>query len=130
MKDIKIIHQEKYKDTTRYERVAEGFYKALVSYDDNMVEVGHYVATFSFLLEEDLNEMADRQYPLEDLLDEFLAHVSEFVQNDPNNAVMILELCTQNWLDHMELLVKIEGRHVYNREVIKDGETYYELVME
>jgi len=43
---------------------------------------------------------------------------------------MKLELCTQGWLDRMEELIKITDKHVYNKEITKDGKTYVELVIE
>ncbi len=130
MKDIRLIELEKYSDKSKYEKITEGIYKSLYDYEDNLVEKGHYVTTFSFTLEEDLNEITDRQYPLEDILDKFLAHVSEVIQDDTNNPIMMLELCTQDWLTEMEELIKIANKHVYNKEFTKDGETFIELVIE
>lgn len=130
MTNIKLVTQEKYNDPTRFEKVAEGIYKALYTYPDSLVQTGEYITTLSFTLEEKLNETVDRQYPLEDILDKFLAHVSEFVQDDPGNPVMILELCTQGWPNEMEALLGIVGKHVYNREVVRDGKTLIELVIE
>jgi hypothetical protein len=130
MKDIRLIKLEKYGDPKRFEKVAEGIYRAVCDYEDNLVEKGQYVTAFSFTLEEDLNEIENRQYPLEDILDKFLAHVSEFIQDDRENPVMILELCTQGWLDRMEELIKINGKHVFNKKITKDGKTYIELVIE
>lgn len=130
MKNIELIDLEKYADTNRFEKISEGIYKALDAYNDDLVEKGHYVTAFSFTLEEELGETEDRQYPLEDLLDKFLAHVSEFIQDEPDNPVMKLELCTQDWLDNMQELVQIRGKRVYNKEVIENGETYLELVIE
>jgi len=130
MKNIQLITLEKYNDSTKYEKIAEGIYKALYDYEDNIVEKGQYVTAFSFMLEEDLNEITDRQYPLEDILDRFLAHISEFIQDEKDNPVMKLELCTQGWLDRMEELIKITDKHVYNKEITKDGKTYVELVIE
>ena len=130
MKNIESIELEKYTDPAKFEKISDGIYKSLDSYTDVLVEKGHYVTAFSFTLEEELGEMEDRQYPLEDLLDKYLAHVSEFIQDEPDNPVMKLELCTQDWLDNMEDLVKIRGKRVYNKEVIGDGETYLELMIE
>lgn len=130
MKNIESIELEKYTDPAKFEKISDGIYKSLESYNDDLVEKGHYVTAFSFTLEEELGEMEDRQYPLEDLLDKYLAHVSEFIQDEPDNPVMKLELCTQDWLDNMEDLVKIRGKRVYNKEVIGDGETYLELMIE
>jgi hypothetical protein len=130
MKNIQLIKLEKYNDSSKFEKVADGIYKALSDYQDDIVEKGHYVTALSFTLEEDLNETQDRQYPLEDILDEFSAHISEFIQYEEDNPVMKLELCTQDWLDEMSELIKIVGKRVFNREVTKDGKTYIELVIE
>lgn len=130
MKDIQILTPEKYNDSTRYEKVEEGIYRSLLNYPDEIVLKEQYVTTISFTLEAERNELADRQYPLEDILDEYLAHVSDFTQDEPENPVMILELCTQEWLDAMQRLVQIAGKHIYNRVVEKNGEELVELVIE
>ena len=137
MKDIKLLELEKYKDSSKYEKVAEGIYKSLIQYEladvqaPPVVEKGFYVTAFSFTLEKNSEPPEDLQYPLEDILDKFLAHVSEFIQYDNNNPVMILELCTQGWLDEIEKLIDIAGKHIYNREIQKEGDdSYYELVIE
>lgn len=130
MKDIQLIQLEKYSDPTRFEKVAAGIYQVVSDYKDKAAKKGDYVTAFSFTLEEDAAEEEDTQYPLEDLLDEYFAHVSDFIQYDPENPVMKLELCTQGWLDKMEGLVKIEGKRVYNREIQQDGDTFLELVIE
>lgn len=122
--------REKYSDPARYEKIAEGIYKALADSPDELVLKGHYVTTLSFTLEAERNELADRQYPLEDILDRFLAHVSEFVQDDFANPEMILELCTQNWLEEMTELTGIVGKQVYNRIINKNGQDLVELVIE
>ncbi len=129
MKNIQLITLDKYNDRSKFEKVEEGIYKALFNYNDNIVKNGNYVTAFSFTLEEDLNETGDIQYPLEDLLDKYLAHVSEFIQYETGNPVMKLELCTKG-LDRMRALITIVDKHVFNRQVIKDGETYVELVIE
>lgn len=130
MKNIHFVNREKYADPTRYQPVSEGVYQALTDSEDQLVLKGHYVTTLSFTLEAERQELADRQYPLEDILDEYLAHVSEFVQDDPENPEMILELCTQNWPEKMTALTGIVGKQVYNREIEKNGQSLIELVIE
>ena len=130
MKNIKLVKLDKYKDATKFESVSNGIYKALEDYEDRIVKKGEYVTAFSFELEEELNETEDRQYPLEDLLDEYLAHVSDFIQDEMDNPIMILELCTQKWLDKMNELIKIEGKHIYNKEFTENGEAFTKLVIE
>lgn len=128
MKNIQLISLEKYNDSSKFEKVTGGIYKALCNYEN--VEKDWYVTAFSFTLEEDLNENEDRQYPLEDIMTKFYAHVSEVIQDEKDNPVMKLELCTQEWLDEMKELIKIVDKHVYNREIVEDGKTYIELVIE
>lgn len=130
MKNIHLIIQEKYADATKFEKIAEGMYKALYDYGNGLVDKGNFVTTLSFTLEEELNEIENRQYPLEDLLDKYYAHVAEFIQNDSNSEEMILELCTQNWQDSMEELLKIVGKRVYNQEVEIEGKTYIRLMID
>lgn len=129
MKNIHFVPRKKYSDPARYEKIADGIYKALTDSADELVLKGHYVTTLSFTLEAERNELEDRQYPLEDILDEFLAHVSEFVQDDPDNPEMILELCTQNWPEKMTALTGIVGKQVYNQQLEKNGQTLIELVI-
>lgn len=130
MKGIKLVKLEKYEDASKFESVSDGIYQALEDYEDGIVKKGEYVTALSFELEEDLNETEDRQYPLEDLLDEYLAHVSEFIQDELDNPIMILELCTQKWLDKMKELIKIDGKRVYNKEFTENGKTFIKLVIE
>jgi hypothetical protein len=135
MKNIKLITQEKYNDSSKFKKVADGIYKALFEYEH--VKQGHYVTTFSITLEKEypssvdqLNETEDMQYPLEDVLDKYYAHVSEFIQYENDNPIMIIELCTQGWLDKMEELIKIAGKHVYFKKVIEEEKSYFLLVVE
>lgn len=130
MENIKFFHQEKHNDIAKFEKISDNVYKSLYDYENGLVENGQYVTTISFTLEEKLNETIDRQYPLEDILDKFFAHVSEFVQDETDNPIMILELCTQSWLDKMQELVTIIDKKVYNKEVVSDGKTYADLIIE
>ncbi len=128
MKNIHLINQEKYNDSLKFEKISEGIYKALVEYEH--VDIGNFVTTFSFTLEKELNETDDMQYPLEDLLDMYLAHVSEFIKYEVNNPEMILELCIQGSLAKIQELIKITGKHVYNKEIVEEGQSYFSLVIE
>lgn len=130
MKNIHFVIQEKYNDPSKYEKIAEGVYKSLFEDEDGLVEEGHFVTTLSFTLEEDLNELEERQYPLEDILNQFLAHVSDYISEDEDSAEMILELCTQDWQEKMEELVTIVGKRVYNKEVEENGIIYEKLIIE
>ncbi|WP_300675337.1 hypothetical protein [Soonwooa sp.] len=130
MKNIHIIEHEKYKDNLKFEKVSNGVYKSLYDYNEGLVQKGHYVTTLSFTLEPELNEVQDKQYPLEDILDKYFAHVSDFVLYDDTSTEMILELCTQDWLNKMEDLLTIVGKRVYNKEVEEDGKNFIKLEIE
>ena len=130
MKNIHHVIQEKYNDTSKFENLSNGIYKSLFDYENGLVVKGNFVTTLSFTLEEELNELDDKQYPLEDILDKYLAHVSEFIQYDDNSTEIILELCTQNWQNRMEELVTIVGKRVYNQDEVQDGKTYVKLIIE
>jgi len=87
------------------------------------------VIALSFTLEE--NEVEDWQYPIEDILDKYLAHISEEIHKVENN-ILQLELCTQNWLDKMIDLKSIVGKRIYTRAYVDetDGKTYCRLIIE
>lgn len=130
MKDIKLVTQEKYNDRSKFKNINGEFYQVLYKYENGLVEEGQYVATFAFTLEKDLVEPDTMQYPLEDLLDKYYAHVSDFMQYEEGNEVLILELCTQDWLNEMTELIKIAGKRVFNKVVDRDGSSVLELVIE
>lgn len=130
MKNITIVGREEYQDITKFEKITDYIYKALFNTTDGLIKEGYYVTTISFTLEEELDELEDRQYPLEDLLDKYLAHVSEIVQDDEDSPIMILELSTNVWLDQMEELITINGKRIYNKEVQKEGRTIIDLIIE
>ena len=118
MKNIHNMELEKYKDGSQYKNIDDGIYQVLFQGKNGIPEKGDYVAAFSFLLEEG----EDLQYPLEDILDKYYAHVSEFIQYDENNPVMQLELCTGDDLDCMKQLKEIIGKRVHNQECIDEDD--------
>lgn len=130
MKNIHFVQQEKYNDTTKYRQVSDFIYESLHDAEDGLVSNGDFVTCLSFTLEEELNELEERQYPLEDILNKYLAHVSDYFLDDEDSIEMILELCTADSLEKMQELVKIIGKRVYNKDVEENGNTYEELIIE
>lgn len=90
-----------------------------------------YVMSLSFVQEPDFGEgtRADdiSQYPLEDVLDEFFCHVSDFYEelNTADSETCYLEFAAPD-LDDVKKLRSIIGKHVYNKDV--DGTV--QLIME
>ena len=128
MKNIHNLELEKYKDDSKYKKIADGIYQVLFDGKNGIHEKRDYVAAFSFSLEEGEN----LQYPLEDILGKYYAHVSEFIQYDESNPVMQLELCTGDELNCMEKLKEIIGNRVYNQEYVSenDKKSYVKLVID
>lgn len=80
MKDIRIIEQKKYADVYHYQFIETSIYRDLSDQDDTCFRM-----TISFELEEG----ESTQYPLEDLLDEYYLHVSDFIASDANSCTTI-----------------------------------------
>lgn len=125
MKQIENYAAEKYKNS-EYEQIEEGIYKIL---DEDEEEL--FVTSLSFVQEPELKEGSSAadisNYPLEDILDRFYCHVSDFYaeKNTADNSTCYLEFGSPELVDVINLR-SIIGKHVYNRE---EGERV-ELVIE
>ena len=136
MKNIKSFEAEKY--TTEktgglfkkplYAPVEEGIYQ---KQDDERL----YVTSLSFEQEPELGEGLSAaeisQYPLEDLLDKFYCHVSDFYENlnSADSTTCYLEFAASD-LEDIQGLRGVIGKHVYNKENERDGKVYVDLVIE
>ncbi len=112
-----------------YKKLEDGIYEH--KEDDEIL----YVTSLSFEQEPEYEEgeFADdiSQYPLEDILDKFLCHISDFYEdfNVAGSKTCYLEFAAMDIEDIRELRTII-GKHVYNKDVEEDGEIYSELVIE
>ena len=124
MKEIKYLEANKYQDGN-YEKLDDGIYRK-----DNL-----FFVTLSFIQEPELGEGNDAsyisQYPLEDILDKFGVFVSDFYEkeNIKDNDVCCLEFASNDAKDIINLLTII-NKHVYNKNVIIDGEESVTLIIE
>ena len=124
MKQIESYHAPKY-ESEMYSLVEDGIYR--VERDGETL----YVTSLSFVQEPELEEGGSAaeisQYPLEDILDEFLCHISDFYEdlNTEQSQVCVQEFAAPN-LEDIRKLRAIIGKHVYNKEM--DG--YIKLVVE
>lgn len=130
MKNIKVYESEKYK-TAAYDKVKDDIYKI----HDNFMNCDMYVTSLTFEQEPEYDEGTNSseisQYPLEDILDKFFVAVEDFYTelNNGSNNICVLEFSGSDISD-IENLLGIVGRHVYNKEFEKDGQTYIDLVIE
>ena len=90
-----------------------------------------YVTSLSFVQEPEYNEGANSsdisQYPLEDVLDKFYCHISDFYEelNSVDSQKCYQEFASPD-LEDISNLRSIIGKHVYNKE----SEGYIKLIIE
>lgn len=119
MKNIRHIHLDKYTNSN-YELIEDNIYKN--------TEEDIYVFAIHFELEED----EDSQYPLEDVLDEFYLHVSDFIDEDAYYTSKNVTIELGGDLEDVQKAIKsIIGKRAYNSEYVgEDGQTYVKLIIE
>lgn len=124
MKNIKNYNAEKY-NKENYEKIEEGIYKLKSKMNDL------YVTSLTFIQEPELGEGENAsyisQYPLEDILDKFSVHVQDFYDelNKETSQVCYQEFGSP-YLENIQKLRSIIGKHVYNKVVDK----YVKLIIE
>lgn len=124
MKNIKNYNAEKY-NKENYEKIEEGIYKLKSKVNDL------YVTSLTFIQEPELGEGENAsyisQYPLEDILDKFSVHVQDFYDelNKETSQVCYQEFGSP-YLENIQKLRSIIGKHVYNKVVDK----YVKLIIE
>lgn len=119
MKNIQQIDLDKYRHS-KYELIEKGIYR---NADEDL-----YVFAINYELEDE----EDSQYPLEDILDKFYLHVSDFIDEDAYDNAKIVSLELAGALDNVQNAIQsIVGKRVYNSEYTgEDGRTHVKLVIE
>ena len=116
MKEIRDYQPQKYKDETKYRKIEDGIYE--YREDEEVL----YVTSLSFEQEVEYGEgeFAHEicQYPLENVLDEFSCHISDFYEdiNLADSKICYLEFASAEEGD-IRSLRNIIGKHVYNKTV-------------
>lgn len=130
MKNIKYYEAEKYNEE-KYEKVAEHIYKT----EDTFLGGEQYVTSLCFEQEPEFEEGTSpqdiSQYPLEDILDKYLVAVEDFYENENNASsdICYLEFSGKD-MENIQDLLEIVGKHVYNKNVEKDGDVSIDLIIE
>jgi len=124
MKNIKLYSANKY-HTPKYREIAPGIYQH-----------GHlYVTSLAFEQEPALGEgtsAADiSQYPLEDILERYLVHVSDFYPklNTKKSVTCYIEFAGTK-VEYIQGLHSIIGRRVINKALYENGEESVVLIIE
>lgn len=125
MKQIENYVAKKYEDGN-YKKIDEGIYEM-----ENQSGEVLFVTSLSFIQEPDYGEGDNAslisQYPLEDILDKYYCHISDFYDelNTEDSYICYQEFASLD-IENIRNLRSIIGKHVYNEE---DGETI-KLVIE
>lgn len=132
MKNINNYDADKYGvlKQSKYKKIEDGIYE-LIDNDEIL-----YVTSLSFVQEPEYDEGENAeiisQYPLEDILDKFYCHISDFYEdlNKENSQICYQEFAAMS-LENIQNLRNIMGKHVYNKEEIgQDGKNYVRLMIE
>ena len=124
MKQIESYNANKY-NSAMYSEIEDGIYEAKVN------GKSLYVTSLSFIQEPEFNEGANAsniaQYPLEDVLDKFYCHISDFYEelNTVDSQKCYQEFASPD-LEDIRNLRSLMGKHVYNKEI----EGYIKLTIE
>lgn len=128
MKEIQSYDAPKYKSDD-YFFIENGIYK--INTAKESLKESLYVTSLTFMQEAEFGEGENAgeisQYPLEDLLDKFYCHISDFYESEnlPQAQNCYLEFASPD-LEDIKMLRSIIGKHVYNKEI--DG--YIQLIIE
>lgn len=137
MKNIQSYIAKKYEKTGNFSILKKKDYKQI---EDGIYEFKKdneilYVTSLAFEQEPEYEEgeYADNisQYPLEDILDKFYCHISDFYKdlNVSSSRTCYLEFAAMS-VDDIKNLRTIIGKHVYNADYEENGRTYVRLVIE
>ncbi|MDR6923628.1 MULTISPECIES: hypothetical protein [Chryseobacterium] len=120
MKNIQLVQLDKYKENPNYELTEGNIYRD--------IEESHYVFALSYELEGE----EDSQYPLEDILNQFYLHVSDFIDEESYYASRNVTLELGGELEDVQAAINgIIGKRVYNEEYDdEEGITRVKLVIE
>lgn len=127
MKEIKNYNSPKY-NSEDYKLIEDNIYETIDEENDGEKI---FVTSLMFVQEPELDEGDSAgnisQYPLEDILDEFLVYVSDFYSelNTEDSQICCLEFAAPE-LEDVQNLRSVIGKHVYNKQV---GE-YVKLIIE
>ena len=118
MKNITLETAQKYADESQFRLVQDSIYEDMNDEDETK-----YRMTVSY-------ESDDDQYPLEDILDKFYLHVSDFLEleNDPESRFFKRELAGE--LNDLINAQTIIGRTVYNQDFLDGKDVRVRLVIE
>lgn len=123
MSSIELGTSEKYNDSTSYRLVENSIYEDL-----NDTEYTKFRMVISYILE---GKDFDDQYPLEDILDKYLIHVSDHLEAEINEGSCKFKIELAGDLEALKSAQEIIGKKVFNRDFINEnGQVGVDLVIQ
>lgn len=126
MKDIKLYQDPRYDNQDIYKQIENGVYK-VVGKTNDMVDIGEGVMALSITLDDSPEEVEMRQYPLEDILDEYDLYMSQLIKDEPGDTELIVELAGE--IDDLKRAKEIIGKRITIEEYEKDGELFARIIL-
>ncbi|GGG09622.1 hypothetical protein GCM10011344_07780 [Dokdonia pacifica] len=121
MNNITLETCDKYSNQENYKLIENGIYKDLKDEDD-----ANYRMTISYELDSD-----NSQYPLEDILDKFYLHVSDFLESENDSDSNKVKQELGGTLDGIKNAQEIIGKKIYNQDFLdEDGQIRVNLKIE
>ena len=121
MSNITLETCEKYSNQENYKLIENGIYKDLKVEDDANCRM-----TISYEL-----DSGDSQYPLEDVLDKFYLHVSDFLESENDSDSNKVKQELGGTLDDIKSAQEIIGKKIYNQDLLdEDGQVRVNLKIE
>ncbi len=122
MKNISLEKCQKYENADLYELVESGIYKDLTDEND-----AKYRMTIAYELEFD---DSNNQYPLDDILDKYYLHVSDFLESENNSESNKYKLELAGDLDDIKKSREIIGKRIFNRDFLDEGQVRVNLIVQ
>ncbi len=123
MKNITLEKCLKYENENDFKLIEDGIYQDL-----NDKEDFNYRITISYELESD---NTNNQYPLEDILDKYMLHVSDFLESENDKESNKFKLELGGDLKGVTDAKDIIGKRVFNRDFIgTDKQVRVNLIIE
>ncbi len=116
MKNFRNYDAEKY-NGSGYEKIEEGIYKTKDKFDTTQFV---YVTSLAFTYEEELGELEDAQYPMEDILDEYLCYVSDSYRDIILEGHDDVHEFAASDIEDVKNIRTLIGKRAYNQET-EDG---------
>lgn len=116
----RLVHADRFDDASQYRPTDE---KEVFE----KLEDGDFVAALEYVRETD----EDTQYPMEDVLDRFLAHIDAFEVTAAEHPKGQVDVFSSSDLEGIVTMIgELLGRRAYNVDLVEDGQEVVSLTID